>query len=121
VKDAQMSKLKASVFLAVGSSMLALAGCASAPPTSGDLMRGHGAEAQSQVDLKYQLAKDWDRGSQLVASGEKRLEAGERRVKDGQRDIKRGNREISEGQKLIQDSERRFREEFPGLDIKTGN
>lgn len=115
-----MNKLKASVFLTIGSSMLALAGCASAP-TSGDLMRGHGAEAQSQVDLKYQLAKDWDRGSKLVASGEKRLEAGERRVKDGERDIERGKREISEGQKLIQDSERGFRAEFPGLDIKTAN
>jgi hypothetical protein len=116
-----MNKLKACVFLAVGSSMLALAGCASAPPTSGDLMRGHGAEAQSQVDLQYQLAKDWDRGSKLVASGEKRREAGERRVKEGERDIERGDREISEGRKLIQDSERRFREEFPGMDIKTGN
>jgi len=113
--------LKASIFLAVGSGMLALAGCASAPPTSGDLMRGHGAEAQSEVDLKYELAKDWDRGSKLVASGEKRLESGERRVRDGERDIERGNREISEGRKLIQDSERRFREEFPGLDIRTRN
>jgi len=84
-------------------------------------MRGHGAEAQSQVDLKYELAKDWDRGSKLVASGEKRLESGERRVRDGERDIERGNREISEGRKLIQDSERRFREEFPGLDIRTRN
>ena len=115
-----MSKLKASVFLAVGCSMLALAGCgASAPPTSGDLMRDHGAAAQSQVDLKYQLAKDWDRGSKLVASGEKRLEAGERQVKDGERDIEGGKRDISEGQKLVQDSERRFREKFPGLDIKS--
>jgi hypothetical protein len=114
-----MSTLKASVFLAVGFGMLALAGCASAPPTSGDLMRDHGTQAQSQVDRKYHLAKDWDRGSKLVASGEKRLEAGARRVKDGERDIEGGKREISEGQKLIQDSERRFREEFPGLDIKT--
>ena len=113
-----MSKLTAFVFLAVGSSMLALAGCASAPPTSGDLMRNHGAEAQSQVDLKYRLAKDWDRGSKLVASGERRLEAGKTRVKDGEHDIEGGKREISEGKKLIQDSERRFREEFPGLDIK---
>ena len=116
-----MSKLKARVFLAVGSSILALAGCASAPPTSGDLMRGHGAAAQSQVDRQNQLAKDWDRGSKLVASGERKREAGERRVKEGERDIERGTREISEGQKLIQDSERRFREEFPGMDIKTGN
>jgi hypothetical protein len=116
-----MSKLKAYVFLAVGSSMLALAGCAAAPRTSGDLMRGHGADAQSQVDLQYQLAKDWDRGSKLVASGGKAREAGEKQVKDGERDIERGNREISEGRKLIQDSERRFREEFPGMDIKTAN
>jgi hypothetical protein len=113
-----MSKLKACVVLAVGSSVLALAGCASAPPTSGDLMRDHGAQAQSQVDRKYHLAKDWDRGSKLVASGEKRLEAAERRVKDAERDIEGGKREISEGRTLIQDSERRFREEFPGLDIK---
>lgn len=116
-----MNKLEACVSLAVGSGMLALAGCASAPPTPGDLMLRHGAEAQSQVDLKNQLAKDWGRGSKLVASGERRLDAGQRGVKDGERDIERGNREISEGRKLMQESERRFHDEFPGLDIKAGN
>jgi hypothetical protein len=113
-----MSKLKAAVSFAVASGMLAVAGCASAPPTSGDLMRDHGAQAQSQVDRKYHLAKDWDRGSKLLAAGEKRLEAGERRVQEAERDIEGGKRDISEGRKLVQDSERRFREEFPGLDIK---
>jgi septal ring factor EnvC (AmiA/AmiB activator) len=106
--------------------LFALAGCAS-KPTTADLMRQHATEAQSQVALKNQAAKNWEKGSKLVVEGEKRVKDGEKRVKAAERDLKkgqddidRGKREISDGQKLINESERTFRESFPELDIKLG-
>ena len=106
--------------------LLALAGCGS-NPTTADLMTSHATEMQVQVDLKNQLAKDWEKGTKLVATGEKRIKDGEKRVKSaerdlkkGQDDIKRGRSEIAEGQKLINMSEKDFRENFPELDIKSG-
>lgn len=110
---------------------LVLAGCAS-KPTAADFMRGHATEVQAQADLKSQLAKDWDRGSKLVASGEKRVRDGEKRVRDaerrvesaerdikiGQDNIEYGRREIAEGQQLINESETIFTENFPGLKLE---
>lgn len=106
--------------------LLALTGCAS-KPTTGDLMRQHATEVQAQVDLKNQAAKNWEKGTKLVATGEKRVKAGEKRVKSaesdlkrGQDDVERGKREIAEGQNLINESEKSFRESFPGLDLNPG-
>ena len=114
--------------VSIGLYLFALAGCASKPTTTtADLMRQHATEVQSQVDLKDRLAKDWDKGADMVATGEKRVKDGENRVKAAERDLKRGQddiargkREVSDGQKLINESERIFRENFPELDIKTG-
>jgi septal ring factor EnvC (AmiA/AmiB activator) len=107
--------------------LFALTGCASKPTTAADLMRQHATEVQSQVELKNQAAKDWEKGTKLVATGEKRVKDGEKRVKAAERDLKRGQddiargkQEISDGQKLINESERKFRENFPELDIKSG-
>ncbi|TFG35208.1 MAG: hypothetical protein E4H45_03210 [Nitrospirales bacterium] len=104
--------------------LLVIAGCASKPTTTADLMRGYANDMQTQVDLKKQLADDWGKGTKLVSSGEKRVKDGEQRVKSAERDLKRGqddiergSREIAEGQKLIQESERQFRENFPELGI----
>ena len=107
--------------------LLVLAGCASQPKNTADLMKQHATEMNAQVDLKNQLAKDWENGTKLVARGEKRVKDGEKRVKSaerdnkrGQDDILRGRSEISEGQELIHMSKTKFRENFPELDIKTG-
>ncbi|KIH78131.1 hypothetical protein SAMN05660860_03194 [Geoalkalibacter ferrihydriticus] len=107
--------------------LFALAGCANKPPTTADLMRQHATEGGAQVDLKNQLTKDWEKGAKLVETGEKRVKDGEKRVKSaerelkrGQDDIERGRSEISEGQKLINMSEKKFRENFPRLDINLG-
>lgn len=101
--------------------LLALAGCAG-KPTTADFMKQHGTEAQAHVDLKNQLAQDWEKGEKLLATGEKRVKEGEKRVKSAERDLKRGQddiergrREIAEGQKLISESENKFRENFPKL------
>jgi peptidoglycan hydrolase CwlO-like protein len=117
---------KTSLVLCIGISLciLSASGCAR-KTTTADLMKGHAVELQSQVDLKNQLAKDWERGQKLITSGEKRIKAGEKRVKAAERDLKkgqddidRGKREIAEGQKLIEESEKRFQENFPELQIK---
>ncbi len=105
--------------------LLVLSGCTSTPTTA-DHMRGHATEMQAKVDLKHQLAKDWEKGTNMVSSGKKRVQDGEKRVKSAKRDLKRGQddieaggREIAKGQKLIQESERKFRENFPELALKT--
>jgi peptidoglycan hydrolase CwlO-like protein len=109
---------------AISLCLISVAGCAS-KPTTADVMRGYTTELQTQIDLKNELAKNHERGQKLISSGEKRVNAGEKRVKEAERDLKRGrddiergNREIAEGQNLIQESERRFRENFPELDIQ---
>lgn len=111
--------------------LLVLSGCAS-KPTTADLMRGHAAELQEEVDLRNQFAKEWEKGTKLISSGEKRVDDGEKRVKsaerdlksaqrdlkEGQADIKNGTRDIAEGQRLVRESERKFRENFPEPVIK---
>jgi hypothetical protein len=106
--------------------ILSVLGC-SRKTTIADLMKGHAVEQQTQVDLKNQLARDWERGMKMISAGEKRVAAGEKRVrsaesnlKRGQDDIERGKSEIAEGQKMIQESEMRFLENFPDLDISSG-
>jgi len=120
----RMSRSGVCACLIAAMAMAAIAGCAR-KSDAGDLMRGHASDVQAQVDLKNQLAKDWDRGQKLIKSGNKNVKKGEKRAKSAEKDLKRakdrierGKREIAEGNKLVQDSERRFREEFPGLDLK---
>lgn len=109
---------------AVIGSVLALGGCAS-KTTTADLMRAHASEARAEADLKSELAKDWEKGSNLFSSGKKRLKSGEKRVesaerdlKTGRQDIERGSQEIARGQELMRQSESRFREAFPGSTIQ---
>ena len=107
--------------------LLALTGCAG-NKTTADLMRDDASVGQTQVDLKNQIAKDWEKGTNLIATGEKRVENGEDRVKSAERNLKkgqdeiaRGQREIADGKKLITDSERTFREDYPEVDLNRTN
>ena len=109
-----MKNLKVVYGLVIGSCLIALAGCATKQQsTTGDYMSQHAADAQSQVDLQNQLAKDWRNGEKLVATGEKR-------VLDGEKEVERGRREIAEGKTLMLESKNRFRENFPEMDIELG-
>ncbi len=115
----------ASFCLAAGFSMYVLAGCASQPSTA-DLMRGHAEDLQTKVDLRNQLALEWEKGSKLIQTGEKRVKNGEKLVKsaeedlkDGENQVETGNKEIAEGKKLMQESELRFRENFPSLPLES--
>ncbi len=113
--------------LAAAATLLALAGCASSPTTA-DLMRSHATDAQGDVNLKNQLAKDWEKGSKLMASGTKQVEEGKEMIddaedalKEGRELVDEGNRDIDEGRRLMLNSERQFKENFPGLELKQGN
>jgi len=110
--------------LAVAVLATALAGC-TAKTTTGDRMLQHATDRQVNVDLKEQLAKDWNRGSKLVATGEKRVKDGEKRVKKAEKElskgreaIDRGRKEMSEGTQLVADNEHHFRASFPDLAIQ---
>lgn len=107
--------------------LLALTGCAG-NSTTADLMRDNASTGQTQVDLKNQIAKDWERGTKLITTGEKRVENGEKQVesaerdlRSGQDDIARGRGEIAEGQKLVTESERVFRLDYPEVDLNQTN
>tara|TARA_R110002111_G_scaffold246754_1_gene309470 strand:+ start:507 stop:827 length:321 start_codon:yes stop_codon:yes gene_type:complete len=98
---------------------MSLSGCAS-QPNSADIMRGHAAVVQDQLDLRNQLADDYEQGTKLINSGQKRVEKGEKLVKqaeknlnEGKSTIKKGYQEIREGNELMLESERRYRENFP--------
>lgn len=106
---------------------LALTGC-SGKETMADLMRDDASTEQTQVNLKNQIAKDWETGQKMMATGEKRVEdatkqmkSAERNLKNGQDKIARGQREISEGQKLVTDSEQIFRANYPEANLNQTN
>lgn len=94
-----------------------MGGCAPTEPTPADFMRGHAAELQSEVDLRDELARDWDRGEWLIKTGERHVKVGEEQMAEGKENIERGNQEILEGRMLIERSEGMFRESFPGLKL----
>lgn len=117
-----MSKSNVFVCFSVGVVAAVVSGCAS-NPSKGDLMRDHRSEvqiqAQAEGELQDQLARDWDRGQELIesgnnniADGEKRIEAAKEELKRGKEQVEQGKRELAEGKELVQTSERGFRDAF---------
>lgn len=117
-----MQRLSISIILVFGVAMFALSGCAGneKPATTADIMRGHAADVQTEVDLKEELAKEWERGSELSQTGRERIRDGQEMIQEGQSQINQGKREMAQGTQLMQDSERRFRQNFPGLQLRPG-
>lgn len=102
-------------------------GCAS-KKTPGDMMRMHADERAELVEIKKQLADDYERGEKLVKTGEKRMKKGEKRIrsaeetmKQGREDMDAGKREIEEGRRLMRQSEQTFRQTFPKLPLMETN
>lgn len=100
--------------------MTTLVGCATKSPTTGDFMRMHAAEGKAEGIDQKQIAKDWDKGSELKLSGAKLIKDGEELVKSGEKDmttgkqnIEQGNKDIAEGTKLMEESEQKFKEKYP--------
>lgn len=103
-----MTQRSAIVFLALGTGLLLMTGCASQDPTIADEMRGAAAEVQSEADRRSQLADDWERGQSLLTSGQRKIERGEQRIERGRSEIEEGQAELREGRQLITESERQF-------------
>jgi hypothetical protein len=107
-----------------------LSGCASQskPTTAADVMRGHASDAQEKADLRNELAENWERGQKMIESGNQSISNGERNVTKAENDLRKaqervaeGRRQIAEGTALVQESEQRFRESFPGLELRADN
>jgi len=101
--------------------MSVFVGCASKAPTTGDFMRMHAAEEKATGVDQKQMAKEWDKGSSLKASGVKLVKHGENLIKSGEKDIatgkqeiEQGNKDMVEGEKLMEASKQKFQETYPG-------
>lgn len=121
-----MSFLIRSLYPVAFASAIVLSGCAS-EPTVADLMREHAETAKSESELKTRLSGEWERGSKLLSSGEKKVSKGNEVIEDAQKDLKKGQDMVSEGQKEIDEgrslmrmSEQLFREKYPTLKLETG-
>jgi uncharacterized protein HemX len=121
--DSRMKALSVAILLMLAT---ALVGCAGRQPaTAADVMRGHAADAQDNADLRNELAEKWDQGRKLTKSGEEKVAKGEKQVaklesdlRKAQEQVAEGRREMAEGTALVQEPEQRFREKFPGLELR---
>jgi outer membrane murein-binding lipoprotein Lpp len=77
-------------------------GCASTAPT-GDKMKQHAASIED-------ISKQWKKGNDLVAQGEKVKQKGSDQVSQGQQQIAEGENLISRGKTLMAESETAFRD-----------
>ena len=78
------------------------AGCASTTP-AGDQMKQHAASIED-------ISKQWKKGNDLVAQGEKVKDEGSQQVAEGQKRITEGDNLISRGKTLMAESETAFRD-----------
>lgn len=113
--------------LGISLCVFALTGCAG-KSTTADLMRDDASLGQEQVDLKKQIAQDWEAGKALIVTGNNRVDDGESRLdsaeddlQSARADIERGEQEIADGEKLVRDSEMKFRQDYPEVDLKQTN
>lgn len=105
-----MNHLSITRRLAIALALVIAAGCATDSPTAADRMRGH-------ADDQSELAQQWENGKELVESGNQKIEDGEKMVKEGRELIEQGNNEVAEGRTMVRESERRFRAQYPDLEI----
>lgn len=115
-----MLNIRIPTILALSSIVLLGAGCANTQPSTADLMRDYAQAQGAEVALKNSLAKDWEKGTRLIATGEKRVQRAEKDIRqaekelrDARKTLQKGKREIEQGKKLKTGSERKFRDEFP--------
>ena len=77
-------------------------GCASTA-SNGDKMKQHAASIED-------ISKQWKKGNDLVAQGEKVKQSGSEQVAKGQQQIAEGDNLISRGRTLMAESENAFRD-----------
>ncbi len=105
-----MNHLSITRRLATALALVVVAGCATDSPTAADRMRGH-------ADDQSELAQQWEDGKKLVKSGKQKIEDGEKMVEEGRELITQGNNDVAEGRTMVRDAERRFRAQYPDLEI----
>ncbi len=105
-----MNPLSITRRLATAVALVVVVGCATDSPTAADRMRGH-------ADDQSELAQQWENGKELVKSGNRKIENGEQMVEEGRELIEQGNNEVAEGRTMVRDAERRFRAQYPDLEI----
>ncbi len=115
------------ISLVVGIIAAMVSGCAT-NPSNANLMREHRSDvdtrAQAESELKDQLALNWEKGQELIESGNKNIVDGEkvivlaeRTLTRGRNQVERGKRELAEGNDLVRDSESRFRDAFGDIEL----
>ncbi len=105
-----MNQLRITRRLAIAAALVAIVGCATDSPTAADRMRGH-------ADDQSELAQQWENGKEMVKSGNRKIEDGEKMIEEGRELIEQGNNEVTEGRTMVRDAERRFRAQYPDLEI----
>jgi exonuclease III len=122
-----MKRSKCFISLVVGIIAAMVSGCATSP-SNADRMREHRSDtevrAQVETELKDQLAQDWEKGKNLIASGNKNIAEGEKMIESSERDLRSGKnqvelgkRQFAEGTELVRDSESRFRDAFGDIEL----
>ncbi len=87
-------------------------GCTTTPPTLGERMI---AQSESTKDL----GKQWQKGHDMVAQGNKIRTEGQEKLTQGNELVKEGDRLIAEGTTLMQASENSYKARFPGQTLDT--
>lgn len=126
-----MNSSKVFIYLVIGAITATVSGCATAPRnTEADRMRDHRSQtelrAQSESELRDRLAQEWERGQNLIETGNRNIEDGESLIESAEEDfrrgqnlVERGQRELNEGTELVRTSEQRFRNEFGEADLRS--
>ncbi len=96
-----MKKIRVTLGLVAVAAVLST-GCASTAP-DGDKMKQHAASIED-------ISKQWKKGNDLVAQGEKVKQAGSEQVEKGQQQMAEGDNLISRGKTLMAESENAFRD-----------
>ncbi len=86
------------------------AGCASQPPTVGELM-------VEQSKGTKELGDKWKDGNKQVAIGESVIAEGKNTIAKGDARVKEGERMVAEGQKMMEEAELVYKTRFPGQSL----
>jgi hypothetical protein len=103
-------KSKSSLVLLAGLVAALGAGCASQPPTVGQLMI-------EQSQGTKELGEQWKAGQKRVAIGESVIAEGKDTIAKGDARVKQGERMIAEGKKMMEEAELIFQTRFPGQSL----
>lgn len=103
-------KSKSSLVLLAGLVAVLGAGCASQPPTAGQLMI-------EQSKSTKELGQQWKAGQKRVSIGESVIAEGKDTIAKGETRVKQGEQMIAEGKRMMEEAELLFQTRFPGQSL----